>query len=697
MTVRTWVARFCVADGRVEEEGPWLGSLIRQRPDDEADELYVVVEPASEASAEHTPQLVDVIAGLYRQDLLSLTGALTRSLKGAHDRLVDWNRKSLKEHRIGAGATCLALRRGDAYLAQVGPSLAYVLTANGDFRRIEPGQRDFDHALGIAEEFEPKLTRVTLNPGDVLLVASTQLDDVVPAHHVERILTRGAEDALSELYLLCRDHEGMALLMLSCLEPAPEPPPDFLRSDDALALEPDVSEDMAEDAVATLVAAPPVVAGAERVRASVAAGASGGALSNQAINDEIREITQSTAPPPSAGIRLRSGSASPSYRRSTGSSPMPQFRIPMLAVFAVAALALLGLVAFLYLPQSMQESRESEFTGLVQQARELRAEAEVTSNRGLKRQHLQDAHAKLIEAEKIRADDIAVIALTGEVNAALVELDAVYEIPEFTQVVDLAQSVAGEFGIVDTAVGGGSAYMLDAKGKRVLRVRLDGTAPPETILEEGALAGFVSASRPQQIAWSDNTESLTIVDDQRQAFAYFPDRGTLPMTIRDSGGIGSIDAIAMTAGNLYVLDKTSGQVWRYLPGQGGFDSERTGLLDPVSLQDATELVVGKDVYVLDDQLGVRRFAGRTEEPFPLAGIDTSMLAPVSLSVLPGSNRLVVADHGNRRIIVADEDGNFLRQLVAGQFNDLRAVSVDEGHGIMYVLDGNKLLRAPFPP
>ena len=60
MAIRTWVGRFCVADGRVEEEGPWLGSLIRQRTDEEADELYVLIEPASPASAEFTSQLVDV-------------------------------------------------------------------------------------------------------------------------------------------------------------------------------------------------------------------------------------------------------------------------------------------------------------------------------------------------------------------------------------------------------------------------------------------------------------------------------------------------------------------------------------------------------------------------------------------------------------------------------------------------------------
>jgi hypothetical protein len=190
---------------------------------------------------------------------------------------------------------------------------------------------------------------------------------------------------------------------------------------------------------------------------------------------------------------------------------------------------------------------------------------------------------------------------------------------------------------------------------------------------------------------------LLILDDRRQAFAYFPDRGALPLVVRGADGLGSLDAIAASGGNLYLLDVKSNQVWRYLPGQGGFDSERTGLLDAVSLKDATELAVGQDIYVLDSRLGVRRFVGKTETAFPLAGIDTPLVSPASLAVLPGSNRIVLADRGNKRIIVASPEGAFLRQIVSPAFTDLRAVQVDEGQGVLYVLNGDSLLRAPFPP
>ncbi len=699
MTVRTWVGRFCVADGRVEEEGPWLGSLIRQRPDEEADELYVLIEPASPASEEFTSQLVNVIAQLYNRDPLSLTGALMRSLRAAHEHLRDWNRRSLKEHQVGAGTSCLARRGGDAYLAQAGPSLAFVRTADGEFRRITPEATDFEHAVGVAEEFEPRLTRIKLNPGDLVLVASTQLAELLPEHHIERILARGSDDALPELYLLCRDRPNLALVLLSCFEPEPEQPPAFLTRDgditDAAAAPLDDGGRRGDPGV--LVGAP-AGAGPEPAEASLAAGTAGAIpLPPRPIHEQVREITESTAPPPAANVRLRGDSATPRYRRTTGTSPLPQFQIPRLAVFAVLALALLGAIAYWQLPRSVQESREDKFTTLVAGARESNARAQATGDAGVKRQLLADASSKLAGAAKIHKDSQDVATLQADVTSAMAVLDAVFEIKDFTPVADLQQQVTGSLSVTRSIIGGGNAYFLDAKGKRVLRVPLAGGQAPDTILQEGEPAGFVTASRPVQIAWSEQTESLTILDDQRQAFAYFPDRGSLPLTVRAADSIGSIDAITGSGGNLYVLDVKSNQVWRYLPGQSGFDSERTALLDGAVLKDATELAVGQDVYVLDTKAGIRRFVGKTEAPFTLAGIDTGLVSPASLSVLPGSNRLVMADRGNKRIIVASAEGTFLRQIVSPSFTDLRAVAVDEGNGILYVLNGDTLLKAAFPP
>ena len=298
------------------------------------------------------------------------------------------------------------------------------------------------------------------------------------------------------------------------------------------------------------------------------------------IHEQVREITDATAPAPATGVRLRGDSAISRYKRTTGPLQMPQFQIPRLAVFAALALAVVGLMAYLYIPGSLKENREADFTASVAAAREDNARAQATSDRGLKRQLLDEAQAKLVVAAKIHKDDADVVSLQADVASALQLLDSVYEVKDFTTVADLAQLVTGSLSVSHAVIGGDQAYVLDAKGKRVLRVPLDGSSAPETIMQEGQLGGFVTAARPVQIAWSEQTQALVMVDENRQAFGYFPaSKGTLPLTVRGADGIGSFDAISGTNGNLYVLDLKENQVWRYLPGQGGFDSERTALLD----------------------------------------------------------------------------------------------------------------------
>ena len=168
MTIRTWVGRFSIVEGQVREEGPWLGAFRRQLPDDDSRDLYVLVDPALPGSEEFCGQLVEVVGRLFQREALSMTGALLRSLRAAHENLRDWNRKSLAQHQVAAGATCLLLRDRTAYLAQVGPSLAYFYR-NGHLETITPQEESAQAPLGLAEEFRADVTRYDLEPGDLLL------------------------------------------------------------------------------------------------------------------------------------------------------------------------------------------------------------------------------------------------------------------------------------------------------------------------------------------------------------------------------------------------------------------------------------------------------------------------------------------------------------------------------------------------
>ena len=202
MAVRTWVGQFGIVQGQALEAGPWQGKFDLHPSGEEPVNLYVLVQPALPGSEEFCGQLVAVVGHLFERQDLSLTGALTKSIAAAHENLRDWNRRSLREHQVGAGLSCLVVRGTVAYLAQVGPSLAYLRT-NAGLTRLAPEDPRAVAVLGLADDLRPQLRRHELAPGDLLLVASPSLDDVADRARIEELLSRDAEEvafrALSHL------------------------------------------------------------------------------------------------------------------------------------------------------------------------------------------------------------------------------------------------------------------------------------------------------------------------------------------------------------------------------------------------------------------------------------------------------------------------------------------------------------------
>jgi hypothetical protein len=174
------------------------------------------------------------------------------------------------------------------------------------------------------------------------------------------------------------------------------------------------------------------------------------------------------------------------------------------------------------------------------------------------------------------------------------------------------------------------------------------------------------------MTWAPDADGgrLLVLDSERRLFALKPGEELLPLSLRGAEGWVSADALAFDEGNLYVLDAQGGQVWRYLPTEAGFDSERTGVLSAVDLEGAIGIAVSGDIYLLMESGEVRRFADGREVEFRLDGIDEPLLSPASL--LPfDEDTLLVVDRSNKRVVLFGFDGRFQMQLVSTHFTDLR--------------------------
>ena len=222
-----WVNQFGIVDGEVREESPWVGVFPeggRVEPQ-EAVDLFVLVEPALPGSEDYCRDLSEAIGKQFRERRLSLTGGILHALKAAHDNLRDWNRRSLKQHRVAAGVSCLALRGAaapgwEAYLGQVTPAAAAVLH-NGYLARLEPTLPDAAEPLGLHEQFWPDLSRHQLREGDRLLLLSSGLAAALSDRELAEALRPPPEETLPLLYRKGKEMSYCAAILLAALPEGP--------------------------------------------------------------------------------------------------------------------------------------------------------------------------------------------------------------------------------------------------------------------------------------------------------------------------------------------------------------------------------------------------------------------------------------------------------------------------------------------
>jgi len=209
-----WVGRFGIVDGEAQEETPWVGAFPAGEEGEDTADLYLIVQPALPGSDEFCAELKEAIGSIFHKTRVTLTGGLLRAIQSAHEDLREWNRKSIKEHRVAAGVSCLALRGHEAYLAQVAPAAALLLRA-GTVLTLEPRLPDSLEPLGLYDELRPDFTRLELGPGDRLLLLSPTLNELLQGEDLQAMLALSGEEALPALYRRARSLSDCAALLLA--------------------------------------------------------------------------------------------------------------------------------------------------------------------------------------------------------------------------------------------------------------------------------------------------------------------------------------------------------------------------------------------------------------------------------------------------------------------------------------------------
>jgi hypothetical protein len=170
----------------------------------------------------------------YADGSMSITASLRAALKAANAALYQHNFNAPAHKRASVGATCAVIHGSDLFLTQAPPAQSFMAhTAKLRALPIPPswtkgadtGAVNRQGALGTSLGSEPAFFRAVLQPGDTLVLCSSNVARLLGKQQAEQLICYSdATTIAEELYSLCRAAnlpEAHAIVLEAVPGPAP--------------------------------------------------------------------------------------------------------------------------------------------------------------------------------------------------------------------------------------------------------------------------------------------------------------------------------------------------------------------------------------------------------------------------------------------------------------------------------------------
>lgn len=664
-------------DGRevVIVHEPPTGATLRTRG-----RFYLVceVDPPSRRASEIASEVTEMTRQEYYYDLSAgIEVGLRRALRKANRRAAQLVRE--ERGRIQLDLACAVIVNNEVHAARVGGAHVFLVR---HARLFLPGEEpdelaDFVHrtttrqaaSLGAETDLLPLVWRQTIDSGDTIILATSSVVDALGAEalknaaitlhpraaveHVRaRAVAEGAAGSSASIFIEVAGSAGAAA---------------------RLGGEPDVPAQ-----------APPEVVIAETIRSRFDVLWRYRPRLGRIFAAVTRPITRALRAATLVVLELMPRRATVLPRRPESArrrSARVQRATSLLAVLLF--LITLGIGAVVVRDYQANQVVNDHRLAIIDVENDMAATRSFAARKDTERawEKLTSASQRLTSAARSPAADAERVAqLRGEITALEDRLNSV--------IVDLAKVVPGSTPSDLTQTVNG-LYAADPLGGRLWRIFGDPVATG-AVLERG------KAGVGTPVAVTAQGEVLLTLDDARVVWrAEGNTIAALELPKKDTWK--SATAIATFAGNVYVLDPKSGQVWRYEPDfRGRLDGPTAFLPTALPPDTATALAADGDIWVLTSGGEVQRYRRQgvertlTRLPFTLTWIGTP-LKPTHLQAIESQRSIWLFDAAARTVVQITRDGREIaRFAVPTRLPDATAFFVSEGQRIAYTVHKGKI-------
>jgi hypothetical protein len=705
-SLRTTAGQFSSSGGRTQLRAANVRAVepAPNLPGAERGNLYMLVEVSGSGGGH---------AALYRQILNAAqtafyeasgnqSAALIRAVRSAHFVLVRAN-EGLPEASWRAGVNFAVLQGQNLTIAQAGPAVAMVSHP----KTVDQFPAQLGEAgapLGGAERPEVRLFHASMEPGDVLLLAeSGWLDHVTP--DALAVVATASSVALAQTYLgqLAGDSDLSALVV------------GF-----GLASDPVVNGAAAGAAVSAGKGA--VTSPGESVgKAAVATGIGGWfhrrrhspePPASEKLRPGAMVETPPAAPEPAQEAELVAPNVTePQEEIEEEPAPIEKTarRSPWPLVVALVIIPLLIGALVFGMWWLRNPKAEAEFQQTIDGATAILDEVDSMSDSDAALQRLPAALEFLDEARAKRPDDPRVDAVETRYQELI---DRIQKVEPLYGVVPIWDFNEEGQNLTRVVLGGDSLYVLDKGKNQVYRLILsnlgDSAQPADqpTVIKKAQQVDDHVVSDLVDMTWvegSGNQRSkLVALDTAGGLLGYDSTFGASSLPIGGQDQWQQPQLLMGYGGNLYVVDSKGNQIWRYRPGDTGYEGEPEPYFasgSPTELTGVQAIAIDGNVWLLFPDGGLLKFLVGQAQPLVLTGPEGTPKSPVDVAVPLEGDRFYIADPALGRILEYTKEGTLNRQLRlrdGDDLKDVRSIYLDETAGTMYILTGNRLYKANLP-
>ncbi len=286
------------------------------------------------------------------------------------------------------------------------------------------------------------------------------------------------------------------------------------------------------------------------------------------------------------------------------------------------------------------------------------------------------AQEKLAEVESYEAQDPKIDELKRRIEEqkGLAFGEYKSETILFTDLTLLSSGFKGDL----ISSSGGNIFVLDKTGKKIVSLEIDTkksrvVAGPDKIGEVSDLASY-----SDRVFVLDGDGVKEIESDVNTVI------------IKDWEG-GSL--IYGFAGNIYVLDKTANQIYRYAGSGDSFGSKQNWLSSSTKpdFSEVKSWVIDGSVYALNNNGRVQKFGLGSPQAFNVAGIFPEISSIDAIYASDETEFVYLLDKEGKRVVVLDKKGNYKAQYMSNEISNAIGLAVSESEGKIILLTGGKLL------